>query len=83
MLGVFLLWKLVEYALIERKIKISDYFSYLLGFNENCLFSLIVVCRAPAGFASPVNSSNSCQSQQIDIWLKETWTIGEVILAYL
>lgn len=33
---------------------------------------------APAGFASPVNSSNSCQSQQIDIWLKETWTIGEI-----
>lgn len=33
---------------------------------------------APAGFVSPVNTSNSSQSQQNDIWLKETWTIGEI-----
>jgi nucleoporin-like protein 2 len=33
---------------------------------------------APAGFVSPVNLPNSSQSRQIDIWLKETWTIGEI-----
>lgn len=33
---------------------------------------------APAGFVSPVNFPNSGQSQQNDIWLKETWTVGEI-----